>query len=88
MDEEEFSAAIKRVGGLMEPWQGALPSLYASVSDEAKGAELYGPDKDGGYRGYPAKAEINTVSYTHLTCAGISHRANLFPKRYPACPAK
>jgi NAD(P)-dependent dehydrogenase (short-subunit alcohol dehydrogenase family) len=62
MNEEEFSAAIKRVGGLMEPWQGALPSLYASVSDEAKGAELYGPDKDGGYRGYPAKAEINKVA--------------------------
>jgi NAD(P)-dependent dehydrogenase (short-subunit alcohol dehydrogenase family) len=62
MDQEEFSAAVKRVGGLMEPWQGALPSLYAAISGEAKGGELYGPDCDGGYRGFPARAEIAKVA--------------------------
>jgi hypothetical protein len=42
----------------MDPWQGALPSLYAGVSREAVAGKLYGPDKDGGYRGYPAEAII------------------------------
>jgi NAD(P)-dependent dehydrogenase (short-subunit alcohol dehydrogenase family) len=58
MDNEEFEAAVERIGGLMEPWQGALPSLYAAVSPEAKPGELYGPDGDGGYRGYPAQAVV------------------------------
>ncbi len=58
MSDEAFTAAVARVGELMEPWQGALPSLYAAVADEAKGGKLYGPDKDGGYRGYPAEADI------------------------------
>jgi NAD(P)-dependent dehydrogenase (short-subunit alcohol dehydrogenase family) len=58
MSEEALAEGIKRVGTLMDPWQGALPSLYAAVSDEAIPGMLYGPDKDGGYRGYPALAEI------------------------------
>jgi NAD(P)-dependent dehydrogenase (short-subunit alcohol dehydrogenase family) len=58
MDNAEFEAAVERIGGLMEPWQGALPSLYAAVSPQAKPGELYGPDQDGGYRGYPAQAVI------------------------------
>lgn len=58
MDTGAFEAAVERVGGLMEPWQGALPSLYAALSPEAKPGELYGPDQDGGYRGYPAQAVI------------------------------
>jgi NAD(P)-dependent dehydrogenase (short-subunit alcohol dehydrogenase family) len=58
MSEEAYNAAVERVGELMEPWQGALPSLYAAVSDDAIGGALYGPDKDNGYRGYPARATI------------------------------
>lgn len=58
MDPDVFKAAVERVGELMEPWQGALPSLYAAVAPEAEGGKLYGPDKDGGYRGYPAEAVI------------------------------
>lgn len=58
MSEEELSAGIARVGNLMDPWQGALPSLYAGLSPEASAGKLYGPDKDGGYRGYPAEAVI------------------------------
>jgi NAD(P)-dependent dehydrogenase (short-subunit alcohol dehydrogenase family) len=58
MSDEAFAAAANRIGELMEPWQGALPSLYAAVSAQAKGGDLYGPDKDGGYRGYPAQAVI------------------------------
>lgn len=58
MDEAAYAAAVERVGELMDPWQGALPSLYAAVSDRVIGGALYGPDKDGGYRGYPAQAVI------------------------------
>lgn len=58
MSEEAYAAAVERVGELMEPWQGALPSLYAAVSADAKGGELYGPDQDNGYRGYPAQATL------------------------------
>jgi NAD(P)-dependent dehydrogenase (short-subunit alcohol dehydrogenase family) len=58
MSREEHAAGIERVGPLMDPWQGALPSLYAATSTEASGGKLYGPDKDGGYRGYPAEATI------------------------------
>jgi NAD(P)-dependent dehydrogenase (short-subunit alcohol dehydrogenase family) len=58
MSRDAFAAAVERVGTLMEPWQGALPSLYAAVSRDAQGGKLYGPDQDGGYRGYPAEAVI------------------------------
>lgn len=54
MSAEAYQAAVDRVGELMEPWQGALPSLYAAVSEEVIPGLLYGPDQDGGYRGYPA----------------------------------
>lgn len=58
MDSGEFEAAVQRIGELMAPWQGALPSLYAATNPKAIGGALYGPDQDGGYRGYPAQAVI------------------------------
>jgi NAD(P)-dependent dehydrogenase (short-subunit alcohol dehydrogenase family) len=58
MSSEALTAGIERVGPLMDPWQGALPSLYAATSTEASGGKLYSPDKDGGYRGYPTEATI------------------------------
>jgi NAD(P)-dependent dehydrogenase (short-subunit alcohol dehydrogenase family) len=60
MSEEDLAEGIKRVGALMDPWQGALPSLFAAVSDKAIPGMLYGPDQDGGYRGYPAQAEVTS----------------------------
>jgi NAD(P)-dependent dehydrogenase (short-subunit alcohol dehydrogenase family) len=38
----------------MQPWQGALPTLYAAVSPDAVGGGYYGPDGLGTWRGYPA----------------------------------
>lgn len=58
MSDEAFNSAVERIGSLMEPWQGALPSLYAGVSEKAVGGRLYGPDQNGGYNGYPAEAAI------------------------------
>ncbi|PZR27872.1 MAG: short-chain dehydrogenase [Citrobacter freundii] len=58
MPAADYEAAVARVGDLMEPWQGALPSLMAATSPDAAGGDFYSPDQDGGYRGYPAKFEI------------------------------
>lgn len=56
---EYLAAAEARWGGpAMEPWQGALPSLYAAVAAGASGGKFYSPDQNGGYRGYPAEAPI------------------------------
>lgn len=58
MSEAEYNAALDRIGALMDPWQGALPSLYAAVAEDVQGGEFYSPDEPGGYRGYPAKLAI------------------------------
>ncbi len=56
---EYLAAAEARWGGpAMEPWQGALTSLYAAVAPEASGGKLYSPDQNGGFRGYPTEAPI------------------------------
>lgn len=38
--------------------QGALPTLYAATSDNAKGGAYYGPHKLGETRGYPVEAKV------------------------------
>jgi NAD(P)-dependent dehydrogenase (short-subunit alcohol dehydrogenase family) len=47
---------------IMEPWQGALPALYAAISKDLGDEGYYGPD---GYReltGYPGPAFINDIA--------------------------
>jgi NAD(P)-dependent dehydrogenase (short-subunit alcohol dehydrogenase family) len=39
----------------MQPWQGALPTLYAAVAADAEPGCYYGPDGLGTMRGYPAR---------------------------------
>ena len=39
-------------------WQGALPTLYAATSPEAKGSGYYGPDGLSEGRGFPTEAKI------------------------------
>ena len=46
----------------MQPWQGALPTLYAATAEQAKGGKYYGPDGFYEMRGYP-------------TCVGTSEQA-------------
>ncbi len=40
------------------PSQGALPTLFAATSPDAKGGTYYGPNKMGETRGFPAMAKI------------------------------
>ncbi|MDR7131823.1 NAD(P)-dependent dehydrogenase (short-subunit alcohol dehydrogenase family) [Algoriphagus sp. 4150] len=42
------------------PAQGALPTLYAATSPEAKGGAYYGPNKMSETRGFPSIAKIPT----------------------------
>lgn len=59
--KEEIEAMHEAFGGLMEPWQGALPSLFAAVSSDATGGSLYEPH-EGGFKGYPVKSDIQPVA--------------------------
>ncbi len=58
MSTQAYDEAIKRFGELMTAEQGALPVLYAAVADEVEKGGFYGPDQDGGLRGYPTKTAI------------------------------
>jgi NAD(P)-dependent dehydrogenase (short-subunit alcohol dehydrogenase family) len=57
LSAEEIAIGKQRLGEFMEPWQGALSSLYAAVANEAIGGKMYEPD-DSGLRGYPTLATI------------------------------
>ncbi len=57
LSDEEIAIGKERLGAFMEPWQGALSSLYAAVSNEVIGGNMYEPD-DSGLKGYPTLATI------------------------------
>jgi NAD(P)-dependent dehydrogenase (short-subunit alcohol dehydrogenase family) len=47
---------------IMQPWQGALPTLFAATSPDAKGGCYYGPDGENELHGYPALAKISDAA--------------------------
>lgn len=57
LSNEAIAAGVERLGEFMEPWQGALTSLFAAVSPDAVPGKLVLPHEDG-YRGYPVLADI------------------------------
>jgi len=57
LSDEEIAIGKERLGDFMEPWQGALSSLYAATSNKATGGNMYEPE-DNGLRGYPTLANI------------------------------
>jgi NAD(P)-dependent dehydrogenase (short-subunit alcohol dehydrogenase family) len=61
MTKEAVDAIVRRSGPLMPASLGALPSLFAATSPDARGGHLYGPDGDGGLRGYPAETPIDPL---------------------------
>ncbi|UKT65023.1 oxidoreductase [Pedobacter mucosus] len=66
---EEIAMGKKRIGDFMEPAQGALSSLYAAVSDEARGGNLYQPDQ--GFSGYPALAVLKEKALDRIAAARL-----------------
>lgn len=45
---------------VMQPWQGALPSLFVATDPSVKGGDFYGPDGKKEYAGYPALSKHST----------------------------
>lgn len=63
---EGMFAAFDQV---MEPWQGALPSLFAATDPSVKGGTFYGPDGEKEYAGYPAISGHSTSAMNDETLA-------------------
>jgi NAD(P)-dependent dehydrogenase (short-subunit alcohol dehydrogenase family) len=55
----------------MQPWQGALPSLYAAVAKQAEPGGYYGPDGLANLRGYPAPNKPAPVSNDEVLAARL-----------------
>jgi NAD(P)-dependent dehydrogenase (short-subunit alcohol dehydrogenase family) len=57
---------------LFQPaWQGALPTLFAATSPDARGGHYYGPDKFGETRGYPTLAKVPAKALDQETAARL-----------------
>ena len=68
----------------MQPWQGALPSLYAATSDSIRGGEFIGPDGCLEAKGYPRVVEPSVrAKDRHLAEALWEASARLTGVRYP-----
>lgn len=47
---------------VMQPWQGALPTLYAATAPDVAGGTYYGPHGPNELNGYPAPAFISDAA--------------------------
>src|SRR5690606_8391359 len=57
---EQLQGMFAEYDEVMQPWQGALPSLFAATDTSAKGGEYYGPDGEKEYSGYPGLSKHST----------------------------
>jgi len=57
---EQLEGMFAEFDEVMQPWQGALPSLFAATDASVKGGEFYGPDGEKEYSGYPALSKHST----------------------------
>lgn len=55
----------------MQPWQGALPTLFAAVAPEAESGAYYGPDGLGTMRGYPTRNKPAQASSDAKSAAAL-----------------
>lgn len=53
--------------------QGALPTLFAATSPEAKGGAYYGPDKLGETRGFPALSQVPPQALDNASAERLWH---------------
>lgn len=77
MTTQQYKDAVAYVGELMEPWQGALSGLYAAADTAARSGKFYGPDQDGGYRGYPAEWPLAANARDETAAARLWQLAEL-----------
>jgi NAD(P)-dependent dehydrogenase (short-subunit alcohol dehydrogenase family) len=59
----------------MTPAQGALPTLYAATSPDARGGDYIGPGGLFETRGYPARARISSAAQSRETAVRLWHTA-------------
>jgi len=57
---EQLEGIFAEYDEVMQPWQGALPSLFAATDISVKGGEFFGPDGEKEYSGYPALSKHST----------------------------
>ncbi|CAI9677765.1 oxidoreductase [Elizabethkingia anophelis] len=57
---ERLEGMFSEFEEVMDPWQGALPSLFAATDVSVKGGEFFGPDGKKEYAGYPALSKHST----------------------------
>jgi len=58
--EEQLEGMFAEYSDVMDPWQGALPSLFAATDASVKGGEFFGPDGEKEFSGYPALSKYST----------------------------
>lgn len=58
--DEKLEGMFSEFDEVMEPWQGALPSLYAATDGSVTGGEFFGPDGEKEYSGYPSLSKHST----------------------------
>lgn len=59
---EQLEGMFSEFDEVMQPWQGALPSLFAATDASVKGGEFFGPDGEKEYSGYPALSKHSTLT--------------------------
>src|SRR5690606_1963069 len=57
---EQLEGMFSEFDEVMQPWQGALPSLFAATDTLVKGGEFFGPDGEKEESGYPALSKHST----------------------------
>lgn len=68
-------SALDQYKTVMQPWQGALPALYAATADEAQKGGYYGPDGENELTGYPAPAVVSEVAQNESEAKQLWHYA-------------
>src|SRR5690606_21864551 len=66
---EQLEGMFSEFDEVMEPWQGALPSLFAATDVSVKGGEFYGPDGEKEYAGYPTLSKHSTPAMNDAALA-------------------
>lgn len=66
---EQLEGMFAEYDEVMQPWQGALPSLFAATDASVKGGEFYGPDGEKEFSGYPALSKHRTPTMNDAALA-------------------
>lgn len=59
---ENLEGMLAAFDQVMDPWQGALSSLFAATDPSVEGGKFYGPDGPKEYAGYPALSNHHTAA--------------------------